>query len=59
MLMSYCSEDVYHTHQVLQVVYPLFQRHCPHPVTLAGMLEMGSMYLPVNTSWNRYLQSSR
>ena len=59
MLMSYCSEDVYHTHQVLQVVYPLFQRHCPHPVTLAGMLEMGSMYLPVNASWNRYLQSSR
>ena len=57
--MSYCSEDVYHTHQVFQAVYPIFQQHCPHPVTLAGMLEMGSMYLPVNVSWDRYLQSSR
>ncbi len=23
----------------------------PHPVTLCGLLEMGSMYLPVNNSW--------
>ena len=30
----------------------------PHPVTLAGMLEMGSAYLPINTNWQRYIQQS-
>lgn len=30
----------------------------PHPVTLAGMLEMGSAYLPINDAWPRYIQHS-
>ena len=59
MLMNYCCQDVICTHQVLQKIYPLFQHHCPHPVTLAGMLEMNSMYLPVNDSWNKFVQSAR
>lgn len=36
----------------------LFTR-CPHPVTFAGMLEMGVSYLPVNQSWRRYLEDSQ
>uniref|UniRef100_A0A9W3G646 DNA polymerase subunit gamma-1 n=1 Tax=Camelus bactrianus TaxID=9837 RepID=A0A9W3G646_CAMBA len=32
-----------------------FLERCPHPVTLAGMLEMGVSYLPVNQNWERYL----
>ncbi|KAJ8304121.1 hypothetical protein KUTeg_017704 [Tegillarca granosa] len=30
----------------------------PHPVTLAGMLEMGTAYLPVNENWFRYINQS-
>ncbi len=32
---------------------------CPHPVTFAGMLEMGVSYLPVNQNWKRYLEDSQ
>jgi len=32
---------------------------CPHPVTFAGMLEMGVSYLPVNQNWGRYLEDSQ
>jgi DNA polymerase gamma 1 len=49
-LMTYCSNDVRATFEVFQHVYPLFRSRCPHPVTLAGMLEMGSAYLPINTA---------
>ena len=54
-LMRYCGEDVVHTHEVLQRVLRLFLQRCPHPVTLAGMLEMGTPYLPVNSSWEQYI----
>ncbi|XP_049287560.1 DNA polymerase subunit gamma-1, mitochondrial [Anopheles funestus] len=54
-LMSYCAEDVRATHAVLQRLWPLFRARFPHPATLAGMLEMGSAYLPVNANWMRYL----
>ena len=30
----------------------------PHPVTLAGMFEMGTSYLPVNQNWGRYIHQS-
>ncbi|CAJ0966515.1 unnamed protein product [Ranitomeya imitator] len=32
---------------------------CPHPVTLAGMLEMGVSYLPVNQNWEKYLDEAQ
>lgn len=32
---------------------------CPHPVTFAGMLEMGVCYLPVNQNWDRYLEDAQ
>ena len=53
--MKYCAKDVFYTHEVLQKVLPLFLKRCPHPVTLAGMFEMGSAYLPVDHSWEQYL----
>ncbi|XP_067999513.1 DNA polymerase subunit gamma-1 [Melanerpes formicivorus] len=58
-LMSYCAHDVQATHEVFQEQLPLFMERCPHPVTLAGMLEMGVSYLPVNGNWKRYLDDAQ
>lgn len=58
-LMQYCALDVLATHQVFTEQLPLFMERCPHPVTLAGMLEMGVSYLPVNQNWGRYLEDSQ
>uniref|UniRef100_A0A8C0V9M1 DNA polymerase subunit gamma-1 n=1 Tax=Cyanistes caeruleus TaxID=156563 RepID=A0A8C0V9M1_CYACU len=58
-LMSYCARDVQATHEVFQEQLPLFMERCPHPVTFAGMLEMGVSYLPVNGNWKRYLNDAQ
>ncbi|XP_072241664.1 DNA polymerase subunit gamma-1 [Leuresthes tenuis] len=58
-LMQYCALDVQATHQVFTEQLPLFMERCPHPVTFAGMLEMGVSYLPVNQNWGRYLEDSQ
>uniref|UniRef100_A0A7N8X7M3 DNA polymerase subunit gamma-1 n=1 Tax=Mastacembelus armatus TaxID=205130 RepID=A0A7N8X7M3_9TELE len=58
-LMQYCAKDVQATHQVFTEQLPLFMERCPHPVTFAGMLEMGVSYLPVNQNWGRYLEDSQ
>ncbi|NWR69725.1 DPOG1 polymerase, partial [Centropus unirufus] len=58
-LMSYCARDVQATHEVFQEQLPLFLERCPHPVTFAGMLEMGVSYLPVNGNWKRYLDDAQ
>ncbi|XP_062317141.1 DNA polymerase subunit gamma-1 [Osmerus eperlanus] len=58
-LMQYCALDVEATHQVFSEQLPLFMERCPHPVTFAGMLEMGVSYLPVNQNWGRYLEDSQ
>ncbi|XP_041853123.1 DNA polymerase subunit gamma-1 isoform X2 [Melanotaenia boesemani] len=58
-LMEYCAKDVQATHQVFTEQLPLFMERCPHPVTLAGMLEMGVSYLPVNQNWGRYIEDSQ
>ena len=57
-LMEYCAHDVRATSQVLSKLYPLFKERFPHPATLAGMFEMGSAYLPVKSSWQRYIRES-
>ena len=36
----------------------IFSFSFPHPVTLAGVLEMSTAYLPVNTNWNNYVNDS-
>uniref|UniRef100_A0A8D3BJQ9 DNA polymerase subunit gamma-1 n=1 Tax=Scophthalmus maximus TaxID=52904 RepID=A0A8D3BJQ9_SCOMX len=58
-LMQYCAMDVQATHQVFTEQLPLFMERCPHPVTFAGMLEMGVSYLPINQNWDRYLEDSQ
>lgn len=58
-LMQYCARDVWATFEVFQQQLPLFLKRCPHPVTLAGMLEMGVSYLPVNQNWERYLTEAQ
>ncbi|XP_067327552.1 DNA polymerase subunit gamma-1 [Anolis sagrei] len=58
-LMRYCASDVLATHEVCQEQLPLFLERCPHPVTFAGMLEMGVSYLPVNQNWERYLEEAQ
>lgn len=57
-LMTYCANDVKATTQVLKKLWPMFLERFPHPVTLAGILELGTSYLPVNSNWNRYLNTS-
>ncbi|XP_064607817.1 DNA polymerase subunit gamma-1-like [Liolophura sinensis] len=57
-LMLYCASDVVATHAVFQKVWPQFFDRFPHPVTFAGMLEMGTAYLPVNSNWNKYIRES-
>ena len=53
-LIDYCCNDVVATFKVFQKVYKKFEKNCPHPVTLAGMLEMSVSYLPTNSSWFHY-----
>ncbi|XP_076760143.1 DNA polymerase gamma, catalytic subunit tam [Xylocopa sonorina] len=57
-LMKYCASDVIATHNVLRHLFPIFEERFPHPVTLAGMLELGTAYLPTNSNWQRYINES-
>lgn len=53
-LLGYCARDVFVTHAVFQKVWPAFVKACPHPVTAAGVLGMGSAFLPVDDQWEDY-----
>ncbi|XP_076462346.1 DNA polymerase subunit gamma-1-like [Babylonia areolata] len=55
-LMTYCAKDVLATQAVFAKLWPQFLERFPHPVTLAGMLEMGTAYLPVDGRWPRYIE---
>jgi hypothetical protein len=57
-LMTYCANDVLTTHQIYQVVLPKFLDKCPHPVSFAGMLEMGRGFLTTSESWDKFLVSA-
>ncbi|KAK2462616.1 hypothetical protein APHAL10511_005349 [Amanita phalloides] len=57
-LLSYCATDVRTTHQVFATVLPSFLTRCPHPVSFAGVLTMGSSFLPVNAAWERYIEKA-
>ncbi|KAG7088397.1 hypothetical protein E1B28_012395 [Marasmius oreades] len=54
--ITYCAGDVDVTHKVYQKVLPGFRNTCPHPVSFAGILTMGSGFLPVNEEWGMYLE---
>ncbi|KAF9969502.1 DNA-directed DNA polymerase gamma mip1 [Actinomortierella ambigua] len=55
-LMMYCGQDVAATHAVYQKVLPKFFKTCPHPVSFAGILQMGSSFLTVNEGWVDYIE---
>lgn len=57
-LLHYCAKDVQITHDVFKVVLPLFMNSCPHPATFAGVLAMGSAFLPVDRDWEKYLKNA-
>lgn len=57
-LCTYCASDVEATLHVFRKVWPQFLERFPNPVTLSGMMEMGSAYLPINQNWERYLNQS-
>lgn len=54
--LDYCAGDVSVTHQVYTVILPAFLSSCPHPISFAGMLTMGSSFLPVDENWDMFLQ---
>lgn len=56
--LTYCAKDVQSTHSVYSKVLPLFLEHCPHPVSFAGILTMGSSFLPVNETWDEYISKA-
>jgi DNA polymerase gamma 1 len=56
--LSYCASDVSVTHSVFQKVFPKFLMACPHPVSFAGIITMGSGFLPVNQEWEKYLENA-
>ncbi|KAI9348171.1 DNA polymerase family A-domain-containing protein [Obelidium mucronatum] len=57
-LMGYCATDVLVTHQVFSAVFPQFLEKCPHPVSFAGMLEMGRGFLPTSSAWDEYVKNA-
>lgn len=57
-LMTYCANDTMATCEVFKVLWPEFNQRFPHPVTLSGMLEMASGYLPINQNWERYIHQA-
>src|SRR6266550_316149 len=38
---------------------PSFPSRCPHPVFFSGVLTMGSGFLTVNSTWERYIESAK
>lgn len=59
-LLTYCANDIRATFEVFKTLFSIFNERFPHPVTLAGMLEMSTMYLPLNTkNWSEYIKRSQ
>ncbi|PFX16645.1 DNA polymerase subunit gamma-1 [Stylophora pistillata] len=57
-LVTYCAHDTAATQEVFAALWPKFLDRFPHPVSFAGMLEMGSAYLPVDRSWENYIRDA-
>ncbi|KAK7541278.1 DNA polymerase gamma [Phyllosticta citribraziliensis] len=57
-LLDYCAADVEITHRVYKKVFPLFIELCPHPVSFAAIRFIAQEILPINESWNEYLENA-
>ena len=57
-LLDYCAADVAITHRVYRKVFPNFLETCPHPVSFAALRHLSSVILPVNETWEKYLESA-
>ncbi|KAK5264902.1 DNA-directed DNA polymerase gamma mip1 [Exophiala xenobiotica] len=55
-LLDYCAADVAITHRVFQKVFPNFLGTCPHPVSFGALRHLSSVILPVDKSWDEYLE---
>ncbi|KAK6350090.1 DNA-directed DNA polymerase gamma mip1 [Orbilia brochopaga] len=56
--LDYCAADVRVTHEVYKKVLPKFLETCPHPVSFSALRHMGTLLLPVNSSWTNYINTS-
>ncbi|KAF9357817.1 DNA-directed DNA polymerase gamma mip1 [Mortierella sp. AD094] len=54
-LMTYCGQDVTATNLVYQKILPKYFEKCPHPISFAGILQMGSSFLTVTEGWKDYI----
>lgn len=57
-LLDYCAADVAITHRVYKKVFPQFLKVCPHPVSFGALRHLSSVILPVNRSWESYLEDA-
>ena len=55
-LLDYCAADVAITHRVYTKVFPNFLETCPHPVSFGALRHLSSVILPVNDTWEQYLE---
>lgn len=57
-LVTYCARDTAATQEVFASLWSKFLDRFPHPVSFAGMLEMGTAFLPVNHTWENYIRDA-
>ncbi|KAK5085695.1 DNA-directed DNA polymerase gamma mip1 [Lithohypha guttulata] len=57
-LLDYCAADVDITHKVFRKVFPSFLDTCPHPVSFGALRHLSSVILPVNETWEQYLETA-
>lgn len=57
-LLDYCAADVAITHRVYKKVFLGFLEVCPHPVSFGALRQLSSVILPIDKSWESYLEKS-
>ena len=57
-LLDYCAADVAITHRVYKKVFAGFLEVCPHPVSFGALRHLSSVILPVDKSWENYIERS-
>ena len=57
-LLDYCAADVSITHRVYKKVFSGFLEVCPHPVSFGALRHLSSVILPVDKSWEFYIENA-